>query len=908
MGRQKKSELDAILEQLKKSYAADSDNDLEDPIFESEKSEEDTELAAVLEKIFSENDSVAATADSSLENISVEINKEEPVAVEEKDVVLEAEHFKSEEEKVDDVFKLMFGANVTEQDQNAETSNEALFEDLPIDEKVTESDVAEQVNQCDKCDIDSDDIALVGNETIADDEDIYDDLIYSSEEQNSIPMDAFIDELQVAYDEENNDDTVTCEIISTKITDPDKYIYDELQHTLLNVSLYKPERDLPSFVRENDKNESEESTEQPIIVEAKKEMTDNDLSLLMKFGYNGEITESGENQHAHKVIFAKSKAYIPEKHKIVHGFTGKEFSSKDQIPSIRKKYKNEKIFLLIQAIISSVIAIAALISDIAFPFSATENEFLSTAYVISILVVIALLFKKIYTGIWAVLKFDTNEYSIPSVILAEYVILGMITNIISSQNPSDYGNGVFIRIGGYVLLSLALTVWGEWIDCVRESAVFNFINDKGVHYVAQKRAQGDDLHTENKRRHSGKHGEYENRYIIKRSEFISGYHYKSVEGNAEKINTVLVIGILPAIAVTAGVISIILNESFIDGINCSAILLAMGLPATTAISLSAINFINHKQYGKYNAVCVGAHSANDISKTKSIVFDDIDAVEIISCTEINPDKQSDHSKKWVNMAHRVFEALGGPLSTAVVNNGSPESNISHDVAINSISDNGIDLYFDSSMNILIGDRLYMLSHNIKVKTDVNLTGAVKGIDRTVIYMAFDRTPQIGFIVTSKIKKSFTEAVDLLIKNDIKAEVRSYEPEINENFFEVNSTDASITVVKPSNYEQIDSAGVSDSHLVAADPLDLCRAIIYSKTVAQDQLKLRKIRKLQTIIGFATAVALVALSCFSSSSEVVKILKQYVPMFFYASVLIIAVPNIVQLLKIIIRKKKINYHE
>ena len=55
MGKQKKNELDVILEQLKKSYATDSDEVMNDSTGETE-NEDDKELSAVLERIFSETD------------------------------------------------------------------------------------------------------------------------------------------------------------------------------------------------------------------------------------------------------------------------------------------------------------------------------------------------------------------------------------------------------------------------------------------------------------------------------------------------------------------------------------------------------------------------------------------------------------------------------------------------------------------------------------------------------------------------------------------------------------------------------------------------------------------------------------------------------------------------------------
>ena len=69
MGRQKKNELDAILEQLKRSYATDIDSELEDSLLEDEKSEEDAELASVLEKIFSSEQANQNESDEAFEAV-----------------------------------------------------------------------------------------------------------------------------------------------------------------------------------------------------------------------------------------------------------------------------------------------------------------------------------------------------------------------------------------------------------------------------------------------------------------------------------------------------------------------------------------------------------------------------------------------------------------------------------------------------------------------------------------------------------------------------------------------------------------------------------------------------------------------------------------------------------------------
>ena len=86
MGRQKKNELDAILEQLKQSYGTVTDDDLEDSLLETEKeeSEEDAELASVLEKIFAS--STDGPAPKTEEDEPAEIEEVEQTDDEERDI------------------------------------------------------------------------------------------------------------------------------------------------------------------------------------------------------------------------------------------------------------------------------------------------------------------------------------------------------------------------------------------------------------------------------------------------------------------------------------------------------------------------------------------------------------------------------------------------------------------------------------------------------------------------------------------------------------------------------------------------------------------------------------------------------------------------------------------------------
>jgi hypothetical protein len=195
----------------------------------------------------------------------------------------------------------------------------------------------------------------------------------------------------------------------------------------------------------------------------------------------------------------------------------------------------------------------------------------------------------------------------------------------------------------------------------------------------------------------------------------------------------------------------------------------------------------------------------------------------------------------------------------------------------------------------------MLSHNIKVKTDVNLTGAVKGADRSVIYMAFDGIPKIGFIISSKIKDSFIGTLKILKSCGVDAAVKTYEPQINEVFFESNKIEFPISVIKPSVFEDASRSSVSDSYIVSDEPYDLCRALEFSKAASKEYNVNRKIKKAQSIIGFVSACILALLSFLPSSIIVQADLHLALRLSFIFTLLLMAIPNVIQIIRIFKRK-------
>ncbi len=929
MGRQKKNELDSVLEQLKLSYPPDANDDIEDSLLETEDSDEDKELSSILEKIFAEYDEkteVDHSTEKTDEPPLVEEQqsdtthddpKSEELIVENESILPKSKEqsIKTEEEKVDDVLMQMLGnsymhrSNEQEDSRddpsvvtssNSEAADDASNSLLDDAKSCEDTDFKEEI-----LDTEHELHATLSEYTepyiiVANDENSF------LEEQETIikPIQDDLDDHDIAEDSKKDvlpeDDFTTDKTAElTKIIDERDYVHDPMQCTISDMHFFKPQKeyDLSSFEAVTSDKEEQDS-KKIVSSDTRSAITDKDILLLKKFGYDSEISANGENNHANRVVFDEGKSYAPDKHKIKHGYVGKEFSDISQIPDIKKKYKSDSLFLFMTALIMSIVSVVSIVSDIASVFLLIDFKYSLYIDLILAFAVILLVSPKIYSGFIALLKNDGNNYSLVSIMLIEYFVMLILLNVVYWFLPSAHGS---IAIGGYVFTFTALSLWSEWLDCKREMNTFAFISNDDIHYVAERRSYSNDTYSASSFRTKSSLQSEENKYIIRRTRFVSGYHRNTIESTKEKVNILILAGVLPIIATVIGLINSYFDQDPISGINIAAMILFMSVPFSSAIVFSAIEYADHFRLKKRKTFFVGSNASEDISNAETLIFEDTDAVKIVSCSEINPENSSSRSKKWLTIARNVFFALGGPISKILPQDQNSESNINHDVSINSISDNGIDIYFDSSMNILLGDRQYMLSHNIKVKTDINLTGATKGADRSVIYMAFDRVPGIAFILSTKIKNSFAETIELLKQNRINVEVKSFEPEINDYFFELNGIDQPITVIKPSAFEKSGEFDISNSRIVSSSPIELCHAIVSSKITFEEKNKFRKRLVLQAMIGALVSVLIAIASCLPEEQTIVRHIQHFAPILVYCTSFLIFIPNIIHLSSIFKRK-------
>ena len=296
---------------------------------------------------------------------------------------------------------------------------------------------------------------------------------------------------------------------------------------------------------------------------------------------------------------------------------------------------------------------------------------------------------------------------------------------------------------------------------------------------------------------------------------------------------------------------------------------------------------------------IGTDAAEEYVAADTLIFNDTDAVAVSAYTEIRPGKCSD-THDTLEIAYQVFKTLNGPLSKACEAQIGSIYNADHALVINEISDNSIDIYYDNAINILIGDKYFMKAHKIKVKTDTNLTAAVKGLDRSVIYLAFNGVPKLGFIISSKVNNSFIQITHALEEACIKVMVETYEPQINQIYFEQNMGPNSppVGVIKPDTYDDENLDSVCNSGIVSsADSISVAKSILLSRDIVKHKKSLKLIERAVMIGEIVLAMVLASICCFNAQYGILQGIFNNIISIFYTAMFLGATPGIIKLILI-----------
>ena len=373
-----------------------------------------------------------------------------------------------------------------------------------------------------------------------------------------------------------------------------------------------------------------------------------------------------------------------------------------------------------------------------------------------------------------------------------------------------------------------------------------------------------------------------NIYKVKETDIANGYFARISKKQGKCLRVMYFMGIVPIVALIAGCITLLLNDNAYVALSSVMTVILMGFPMSFTLFKAIPYYKTSKYLASMNCAMVGEVSYEECANIDTLMLDDIDAVAITESIEIRPEGNADITSA-IKVASRAFKSLGGPLSKIVAAD-STEPNA--DINIVSIRDNGIEFYMDSYLHVVIGDKNFMAINGMKVSSDTKIMEtSTDNKSVAVLYVAFNGVPQLGYIVSSKVKEEFTKTVKALSEIGIKTAVSTYSPAINDYYFEANrpvGVSAAI-VYKPASFEAKDKTHFVDGGAYAlGEPTKIAYTIIEAKKYLKVEVQNKRFSTLMAILGIIMGIACVALVLIPYADMKIGILSCVLIMIFNAA--------------------------
>ncbi len=649
--------------------------------------------------------------------------------------------------------------------------------------------------------------------------------------------DIVLDISAILTKEEDSDVVVASDEINEGIAETQVYLSDPLQGHLSDAAFvaYKISGDEVNFD----------------VDEEAPELDDEEISLLLDFGYDDEAEAEAGHERTNEIKRRNSGEVSSFEESKIFGYCGEEYTQKIQSSQIKDRYVKDKKDLLIKSVV--LISITAILFFMAIIncFGTNVNYRLYSLIEILLLCVISLVsFTGLKKGVLGLFKLEPNYYSVPAIVIAITALYDVFSIIYVSVTPEVIFQGTLLPCGFFAGIYVLAVVLSEYFECMAEAEAFEVISSADELYTAERfnksNADSSSSHTHTNTPSFSGASLGDNVFEIRRTTLPKGYFNRVSKKQNYILGSFYLSGAVFVAALIIGLVSLIKANSIALAAYSSMVVILMGMPMSYALYKAIPKLASTLELKEKNCAIVGDMSSVEYSSVEALIFDDCDAIEIIDKLEIRPEGDSDVASS-VRIASRALAALGGPISMITgslvsSDEGSPE------ISLVSVRDNGIEFYMDSTIYMLIGDASFMSAYGIKVSSDCGTSGIGHN---NIIYIAIDGVPRLGYIINSKVKEEFISLVTELDKHGIKSAVKSYDPTVNDYYFEQNKIYgvSTISSYKPDYFYSRDAQYMADGGIFSVgDSKKIIYPLIESKKMNALKKKNKMISLLCSVLG------------------------------------------------------------
>jgi hypothetical protein len=612
--------------------------------------------------------------------------------------------------------------------------------------------------------------------------------------------------------------------------------------------------------RQRTVREAEEKMEALELIERKLGMTEEDIHLIFELGYENELGRIVGYETLKKLKFEHvRRVRTPdESHfSMAYGYRDQEYTGKQKPDEILGNYVKDRtalIWRMIATVLLSILLIPLdlhpLFGELLAPY-ASVSPYLFPALSAVALVLLALLhMRPISSGMRSLFRFTPTPYSSVALFLPISLLYTLASLIAVGKSP-------MIPFALSAALSALLTDICDIWRIGDEMRTFRILASGGAKTV---------LETEEPRKKKLRQGDKIVKiinddiaghfYRIRRSEQISGFFRRSNDFSSACRPFTVSLAAVASLAFLIGAGASVWTKSFSVALSWSMLTLALSLPMTATLVYFYPRIRANRQLVRRNCALVGEESVGEYGKPITVIFEDTDFYSVRKSTQYALGSGEDFHRD-IRLAGLLFAKIRGTLGAL-----SKEAQKENDppVAVLRMTDNGTEAVVESQYHLLAGNAAFMEKNGIRVPKSRSEKLEQERV--CVMYVAVDGVLKLAYEIEYTVSKKFERIASLLAQLDATAAIRTYDPNLNDEFLQSGRSPeaAYVRVLKPGRFEPDEVLTVSDCGAVALGATsNICRPLVAATVIRRIRAVGYRLQAAATVIGSVGAALLLVLN-------------------------------------------------
>lgn len=501
-----------------------------------------------------------------------------------------------------------------------------------------------------------------------------------------------------------------------------------------------------------------------------------DIALMVALGGESELNQTVGFEKIRQAVHDVKNGNDPTlENKKIYGFCGEEYSSIMQNLNIKKKYRNDKLMLILKAIGTLILTVLLFGYEIAGWTGVEFGGILSVAqhpeiHVLASLQLLflcaAISFDKIIKLFKNPLGFSSASFMSSMVALALCILYDVI---IIATGYAQAGATIHSIAAFLMLLSLIYDIF----DANQQSGIFNIISSTDKKLVLEPygklRMGEEEEHSEIIDKDS---------YCISRVPSVKKYFARTSAHESSLTSKLISLVLSFSVALVAALVLLLMRRG-IEVILLGFIITASFSLICASLAETELAFFTvYKILKKYKTGIIGKTSVSEYGKCNIVYFDDFNVFNKKS-VRTKGLKLYDNNEIYRILYHAqaVFSKIGGPLK-GVFEFATTEMTHSKNVEIKEISTEGICAVVDSRTSVLIGTGAFMKNRGIHpsyTPSDVKLEEAG---EESIMFIALNGVLGAKLYVTYQFSGEFERLARKLSARGVGIGIRSSDPNIN----------------------------------------------------------------------------------------------------------------------------------